>query len=105
MQISAVKEAHGLSREDRKRPDGETLIPWAHGKPLAWDVTVPDTFAPSHLPSTSLTADAAADKAVVSKTAKYDKLGGTRLFFPAAIETEDHGTHKRRILCKKSEED
>ena len=47
---------------------------------------MPDAFAPSHVPNTSLTADAAADKAAVSKTAKYDKLRGTHLFFPVAIE-------------------
>ena len=53
----------------------------------AWDVTVPDIFASSHLANTSVTAGAATDKAAVSKTAKYDKLRGTHLFFPVAIET------------------
>ena len=37
--------------------------------------------------NTSLTAGAAADKAAVSKTAKYEKLRGTHLFFPVAIVT------------------
>jgi len=35
-----VKEPAGLSRDDGKRPDGVTLLPWAKGKPMAWDVTV-----------------------------------------------------------------
>jgi len=39
--VPAVKEPAGLSRDDGKRPDGVTLLPWAKGKPLAWDVTVP----------------------------------------------------------------
>jgi len=42
-QVPTVKEPPGLSRDDGKRPDCVTLLPWAKGKPLAWDVTVPDT--------------------------------------------------------------
>ena len=48
-QIPASKEPIGLSRADGKRPDGATLVTWTRGKPLAWDVTVPDTYAASHL--------------------------------------------------------
>ena len=44
-QIHAVKKPVGLMREDGKRPDSAPILPWARGKPLAWDVTVPDTFA------------------------------------------------------------
>jgi len=32
--------------------DGTTLLPWARGKPMAWDVTVPDTYAESHIGNT-----------------------------------------------------
>ena len=96
--IPAVKEPLGLTREDGKRPDGATLIPWAQGKPLAWDVRVPDTFTQSHLPNTCVTAGAAADTAAVRKTAKYDKLRGTHLFFPVAIETGRPWNAKRRNL-------
>jgi len=35
--VPAVKEPAGLSRDDGKRPDGVTLLPWAKGKPLAWE--------------------------------------------------------------------
>ena len=45
------------------------------------------TFAPSHIPNTSLTAGTAVDKAVVSKTTKYEKLRGTHLLFPVEVET------------------
>ena len=38
---------------------------------LAWDVTVPDTYADSHLADTATTAGAAADKAASNKEAKY----------------------------------
>ena len=38
-QVPAVKEPVSLTLEDNKRPDGTTLLPWAKGKPLAWDVS------------------------------------------------------------------
>ena len=86
-QIPAVKEPTGLSRTDGKRPDGATLLPWAKGKPLAWDVTVPDTYADSHIAQSATTPCATADQAANKKTAKYQHLASTHLFFPVAIET------------------
>ena len=53
-QKPVAKKPVGLSRTDGKRPDGATLISWSRGKPLAWDVTVPDTFAESHLNDTAV---------------------------------------------------
>ena len=58
-QIPAVKEPRGLLRSDGNSRDGATVIPWAEGKLMAWDVTVPDTFAESHL-STAAEQGAAA---------------------------------------------
>ena len=85
--IQASKEPLGLVRSDGKRPDGVTLIPWSRGKCLTWDVTVPDTFAASHLPATSLVAGSASEKAATLKTTKYMELQATHLFVPIAIET------------------
>ena len=51
-QVPAVKEPVSLTLEDNKRPDGTTLLPWAKGKPLAWNVTVPDTYAESYIADT-----------------------------------------------------
>jgi len=45
-------------------------MPWAKGKPLAWNVTVADAYADSHLADTATTAEAAADKAASNKVAK-----------------------------------
>ena len=55
--IPAAKEPSGLLRSDNKRPDGVALIPWKQGKCLAWDVTMPDTYGQSHLPTTATTYD------------------------------------------------
>ena len=61
--IPTHKQPTGLILSDGKRPDGATLIPWSRGKEMAWDVTVPDTYAASHLQSTALEAGSAAKHA------------------------------------------
>ena len=43
--IPSVLEPRHLYRTDQKRPDGLTLVPWADGKQLLWDVTVVDSLA------------------------------------------------------------
>lgn len=80
-------EPPGLMRGDGKRPDGTTLVPWSHGRPLLWDFTCPDTLAASHLPHTSVLAGAAARRAESAKSHKYSALLGSYNFFPVAIET------------------
>ena len=86
-QTPSSKEPVGLIRNDGKRPDGATLIPWSRGKPLAWDVTVVDTFADSHIHDTSSQAGEAANKAAAKKTSKYSNLTATHIFAPIAMET------------------
>ena len=54
---------------------------------MAWDVTVPDTYAASHLQSTALEAGSAGKHAAEMKCTKYQELMATYLFFPIAIET------------------
>ena len=85
--IPSYKEPLGLPREDGKRPDDVTMIPWSRGRCLAWDVTVPDTFALSHLPHTSIEAGKAAERAAASKTIKYSTITSTHAFVAVALET------------------
>jgi hypothetical protein len=85
--VQSTKEPLGLLREDGKRPDGVTLIPWSKGKCLAWDVTVPDTYAASHIRQTSIIPASAADKAAEIKKTKYQSICQTHIFTPVAIET------------------
>ena len=85
--MPAVKEPVNLVIEDNKRPDGTTLLPWARGKPLAWDVTVPDTYAESHIKDTMTSPGLAADQAAQQKMDKYSTLLSTHIFCPVAVET------------------
>ena len=78
-QIPAIKEPIGLSRSDGKRPDGASLIPWKRGKPLAWDVTVSDTYAASHIGDTAENAETATNKVGTSKIVKYNSLDNPSL--------------------------
>ena len=85
--MPAVKKPVNLMRDDNKRPDGTTLLPWARGKPMAWDVTVPDTYAESYIGNTATKPGAAAQKTAQNKTDKYSKLASTHIFYPFGIET------------------
>ena len=83
----AILEPPGIVREDNKRPDGMTNIPWSHGRHLVWDYTCPDTLAPSHLQATSIEAGSAAKTAEVRKVAKYQTLAVNYTFVPIVIKT------------------
>ena len=63
---------------------------------MAWDVTVPDTYAASHLMSTALEAGSAAKHVAEMKCTKYQELVPTHLFFPITIETA--GTWDKRAM-------
>ena len=76
-----------MSRSDGKRPDGATLLPWSRGKPLAWDVTVLDTYAASHIQATANSAGADAESSAVNKTINYNDLMTTHIFVTIAVET------------------
>ena len=73
-------------QQDGKRPDGTTLLPWARGKPIAWDVTVPDTYAESRIDQTAREACSAANKAAANKIVKYGALSASHIF-SLAVET------------------
>ncbi|CAG9122416.1 unnamed protein product [Plutella xylostella] len=85
--VPAVLEPTGVARDDGKRPDGMTLIPWKNGRPLVWDATCVDTLAQSHLPATATKAGAAAATAEAAKRRKYAALGQGYMFVPFGVET------------------
>ena len=86
-QINAVKEPVGLMRQDGKHLDGTTNLPWSRGKPLAWDITVPDTYPDAHVVNSARQAGAVATDAANNKMTKYSQLARTHIFYQVAIET------------------
>ena len=85
--IPSQKEPQGLSRDDGKRPDGATLIPWQQGRCTVWDFTCVNTLAPSYLKATSSEPGAAAKIAEEKKKKKYTSLSPGLSFTPIAVET------------------
>jgi len=65
---------------------------------LAWDVTVPDTYADSHINSTSITAGAAANHAATAKSAKYVNLTSTNIFVPVPFVIETSGSWNAQAI-------
>ena len=63
------------------------MIPWSKGRCLAWDATVSDSLAESHLNRTVHTAGAAAEFATEAKNRKYADLPWAVTFVPEAVET------------------
>ena len=81
--------------------DDASLIPWSDGKPLVWDVTVPDTFAQLHITATAANAEAAANKAASSKASRYTKMSHTHKLSPSLWKQMVHGIQRRLSLYKK----
>lgn len=86
--VPAKLEPVGLAREDGKRVDGMTLIPWSRGSTLIWDATCTDTLAPSNLRFSLKEAGKAAEDKAKRKTSKYRSLINQNYFFvPFSVET------------------
>ena len=85
--VPSVLEPAGLSRQDGRRPDGLTLIPWSQGKCLVWDFTCCDTVARSHVQRCAQEAGSAANAAEERKLSHYSDLSSSYFFAPVAVET------------------
>ena len=66
------------------------ILTVVRGRPLAWDVTVPDTYADAHVVNTAKEAGAAANHAATNKNTKDSQLSNTHAFVPVVIETWHH---------------
>ena len=64
---------------------GQQTSRWHHAPTLGQrDVTVPDTYAESHIKDTMTSPGLAADQAAQQKMDKYSKLLSTHIFCPVA---------------------
>jgi hypothetical protein len=86
-EVPSIKEPMGCARNDGRKPDGLTLIPWEKGRCMVWDFTCRDTFAPSYLKSTSIRVGHAARLGESDKHKLYADLEGRYILVPVAIET------------------
>ena len=85
--VPSVLEPVGVCREDAKRPDGMTLIPWEGGRALLWDFTCSDTLAPSNRSLASRGTARVACAAEELKRRKYASLTTMYHFSPVCIES------------------
>ena len=85
--IPSLLEPNSLCRNDGKRPDGLTVLPWANGRCLVWDFTCPHTLAASHLHKAVIGPGAVANDAETRKSTKYSSLSALYRFVPIAVET------------------
>ena len=85
--VPSQLEPSGLSRDDGKRPDGATIVPWSQGQCLVWDFTCVNTVAASHIKSAASRVGAPSELAEDKKRKKYLALGNLYKFTPVAIET------------------
>jgi hypothetical protein len=86
--VNSTLKPNGLSRDDGKRPDGMTLVPWIKGQPLVWDVTVVDTLADSYVLKTSEVSGFAAEMACKRKHSRYSSIISSNYIFKGlAFET------------------
>jgi hypothetical protein len=97
--VNSTLEPNGLSRDDGKRPDEMTLVPWINGQPLVWDVTIVDTLADSYVLKTSEVSGFAAEMACKRKHSKYSSIISSNLK-PWAL-----GAKKPSISLMSSEND
>jgi len=54
---------------------------------MAWDVTVPDIYAESHIDQTAREACSAQTRQATNKIVKYGALSASHIFLPVTVET------------------
>ena len=69
--VPSMREPPGMFRDDNKKVDGVTLVPWHNGQSMVWDATCSDTLAPSYIHLSSTSPGKVAKHAANKKLNKY----------------------------------
>ena len=97
--VVSVLEPVVLTRDDGTRPDGATVLPFENGLPMAWDATIIDTGALSHLHATAVQAGSGAAAVEAHMVCKYSCLASRVAFREAEFESLNaFGPLVRRLL-------
>lgn len=84
--IPSILEPLGIDRDDGKRVDGITMIPWKNGKQLTWDATCVDPLCDSYISSSCKEGASAANAAVKKKHLKYVSVKDSYYFVAFAVD-------------------
>ena len=95
--VPSVLKPVGVCREDAKRPDGMTLIPWEDGCPLLWDFTSCNTLAQSHRARAERGPGEVANYAEEQKRSKYASLIPLYVLPLFVLNLWGHGEVAQRI--------
>lgn len=97
--VPFILESVELSCTNNKHPDGATIIPRLTGQPLAWDVTILDTFAVSYLHLLSAGVGQVADVAARWKIDVYRHVARSHHFVPLTFKSSGvFGDHSLSFL-------
>ena len=84
--VPSTLEPRGNSRNDGKRPDGVSLLPWCRGRVVAWDFAYTHKLTISNLRLATSDGPAVATEAEYRKRGHYSALPEHTILGPVAIE-------------------
>ena len=85
--IPSALEPTGLIRNDGRRPDGVTMLPWSRGRSLAWDFTSVHSLVASHLSKGRQEGSSVAIAKEAIKRQHYNDIPSCYILKSVAIET------------------
>ena len=84
--VLPMLQPNSLSRDDGKRPDGVTVLPWANDRCMVWDFARLDTLTSSQLKRLQvLSPSAVANDAESRKSLKYVVVCGVNIVYHGSV--------------------